>query len=187
MKSSMRSGCTVTWGSNIDFVRCQFRDSQGQPPEAGVNIEPNYEREVNSAISFHDCIFTGNARRGMKIDLKKRYNRLAGLDVVGCRFFANKSNDGAQMQLSGKDLSLLEMINITGNEFDQRLWTGSSSGTTTFRNVTIDKNIFMKGGVSVWNLNRGSQNVVFSTNRWRKAPTLKSVAFTPTFIGNVMI
>lgn len=185
MTNSRRSGSSVTLADDVAFVDCVFRGSNGQLPEAGVNIETHQDNEVLDGVTFTDCTFEDNNLRGLKVDVKENGSKIIGLKVRGCRLVGNRAGDDWQMQLSGRQGTTLQDVEISGNEFDNKFGVSrsGSGGAVVMRNVRLFNNRLMRGGVVVRDLSSNSSRVVFENNTWASSPVIDS-SYKPSFIDN---
>lgn len=63
--NNRRNGLTITKGRGLFFERCVFEKSNGQLPEGGVDIEPNYGFGNVFDVVFRECTFKDNNECGM--------------------------------------------------------------------------------------------------------------------------
>lgn len=67
--NNYRQGISVISVENLYVKYCEFKNTNGTPPEAGVDIEPNdsFNRIVN--VNFSNCRFLNNNGNGVKFAL----------------------------------------------------------------------------------------------------------------------
>jgi len=56
-----RQGLSITDATNVVITNNEFLDTDGTPPEAGIDLEPSFETEVVRDIQIVDNSFVGNA------------------------------------------------------------------------------------------------------------------------------
>lgn len=84
VQGNRRQGMSVAGCIGIVVDGCQFLDTGGTPPSAGIDLEPNKGKQVDR-VAIRDSTFTGNAGWGL----------LAGgagvehVSIVGNRFASN--------------------------------------------------------------------------------------------------
>lgn len=87
--NNRRSGLTVAAASDVTVADSVFQGSQGQDPEAGVNVEPGPGAEVHD-VRFEDATFTRNAGVGLYV------HRGLGKQVTGISVTGSLVQDNAQ-------------------------------------------------------------------------------------------
>ena len=66
-----RQGLSVISAENLLVENCVFKNTSGTPPQAGVDIEPNSNRQRLVNVVFRNCITSGNAGKGLELYLQK--------------------------------------------------------------------------------------------------------------------
>ena len=56
-----RQGCSVISAENLLIRNCQFLDTVGTPPAAGIDLEPNNSNQKLTNCLIENCYFRGNA------------------------------------------------------------------------------------------------------------------------------
>ena len=87
--NNRRSGLTVAAASDVTVTDSVFQGSQGQDPEAGVNVEPGPGAEARD-VRFLDSTFVGNAGIGLYV------HRGRGVRVIGATASGNRVEGNAQ-------------------------------------------------------------------------------------------
>lgn len=98
MDNNMRQGVSIISLSNSSFINCNFINTNGKAPEAGIDIEPN-NFEVIRNLHFKDCKFNGNNGRGFVID-DGHASTITSLSFEQCVFTDNNYN-GFVVNLNG--------------------------------------------------------------------------------------
>lgn len=65
-----RNGATVISVDGLTAEDCRFVNASGTAPQAGLDIEPNFDTEVCRDIVLDRCSFVGNAGNGLFVSLK---------------------------------------------------------------------------------------------------------------------
>lgn len=63
-ENNRRQGMSITYAQGVVTRRSVFKLTQGHPPGAGVDVEPNTGQSV-SGLLFEDCVFDGNDSWGL--------------------------------------------------------------------------------------------------------------------------
>lgn len=87
--NNRRSGLTVAAASDVTVANSVFQGSQGQEPEAGVNVEPGPGAEVRD-VRFEDATFARNAGIGLYV------HRGLGVRVSGASVTGSLLQDNSQ-------------------------------------------------------------------------------------------
>src|SRR5690606_16863876 len=89
-----RNAISITAGKNVFIKDIQAINTKGTPPMAGIDIEPNANKDYLEGIILED-IFTKNNRYGIQLCLKKMVgNRSVFVDVVIRNHIDEKSTVG---------------------------------------------------------------------------------------------
>ena len=67
--NSYRQGMSVIGAEDLTVERCQFNNTWGTPPSAGVDLEPDSPGHTLKRIVFRDCRFEGNYSDGILVFL----------------------------------------------------------------------------------------------------------------------
>lgn len=69
--NNKRQGISIISASGVYVSDCEFSETKGTLPGAGVDIEPNRPQDIIDDIFFENCIFRNNYHSGIKIALGK--------------------------------------------------------------------------------------------------------------------
>jgi hypothetical protein len=70
--ANRRQGMSVTCASNLVIQDCIFIDTKGTPPEAGLDLEPNSEKDHFTNCTVSHCLAINNAAQGFE----NHFNRM---------------------------------------------------------------------------------------------------------------
>ena len=123
--NNYRQGISVISVDNLKVSYCEFTNTKGTLPEAGVDFEPNdsYNRLAN--VSFKDCRFTGNYGNGIKF-------ALANLDSASVPVSVNFNNCYVSDNGDTSNVSATSEIRFSARK------TGAVTGTVTFDNCFVE-------------------------------------------------
>jgi hypothetical protein len=161
--NAWRNGLSVIEGHQLDFIGCEFSNTTGSSPQAGVDLEPNGGDPANSidGIRFYGCTFQGSVGYGMQISTNGSPKNIV---IDGCRFTANAAGG---INVNSTD------IRITKNLFEA--FTASTRGIVDVGASASNKNILIDGNTFL-NITAANQmcvyvhslalNVTISNNRF---------------------
>jgi len=66
-----RQGMSVIAGVGVLVEDCVFRDTRGNPPQAGIDIEPNNVHQQLLGIVVRRCLAEGNNGAGFQVNLQR--------------------------------------------------------------------------------------------------------------------
>ena len=90
---NMRQGCSVVSASHLVIRDCVFETTEGQPPQAGIDIEPDGMRDIVEDVLIERCDFIGNTGWGLDIhldELNHNSPKPVSLTVRNCRMRGNR-------------------------------------------------------------------------------------------------
>lgn len=99
---SHRNGLSIIDLTDGVFVGCEFLNSSGTNPQAGVDIEPNFNTEYIRDIRFVACTMSGNVNEGFLASLKTGGVTQGRIKLIGCSLVDN-GGSGAQLY-NGRDI-----------------------------------------------------------------------------------
>ena len=129
-----RQGSSITRANHVDFLGCKFINTNGTPPQAGLDIEPNdinisaYENCYYACenIRINNCFFSNNAGNGLLVAGRSK-NR-EGKYIVNNIFVNNSVFDRGNIRAFGlKNMQVKECDILT-----------DSYGWLTYRYSTED-------------------------------------------------
>ena len=102
-----RQGSSITRANHVDFLGCKFINTNGTPPQAGLDIEPNdinisaYENCYYACenIRINNCFFSNNAGNGLLVAGRSK-NR-EGKYIVNNIFVNNSVFDRGNIRAFG--------------------------------------------------------------------------------------
>ena len=94
---NFRQGWSLISGQHIFVHRCQFTNTSGTIPEAGIDIEPNDPSGVVADVHIEDSFTTGNVGPGVKLAFWKIDGSSQPVDITMLRHHSSSN------QLSGYD------------------------------------------------------------------------------------
>ena len=77
-----RQGASVMHARNLSFVDCNFTNTYGTAPMAGVDCEPDSYTSLLDNISFVRCLSANNSGNGFEIAVDRLDNRSAPVTIV---------------------------------------------------------------------------------------------------------
>lgn len=146
-RGNVRQGCSITRGRYIKIIGCEFVDTSGNAPGAGIDIEADTANEILSDITITGNVFRNNEWGVMIIELSNPEN----ITVTGNVFYNNRQSS---MLLRGKELT------ITSNAIYHDSPPSSSSAilVSDLTNATIAGNTITgnydgdeRGGIRIGN------------------------------------
>ena len=119
-----RQGISVISVDGLVVRRCRFETTSGAAPMAGLDIEPNNERQCCRDVVFEHCSFSGNASSGVIFCLPNFTHRSDAISITlrDCEMTDNAhygvSFTGCKSEKCAvKGTVLLERCVITGNGY----------------------------------------------------------------------
>lgn len=109
LDNNRRQGMSIISGTRLYFHHCQFKNTNGTAPQAGVDIEPNQGSEVARNITFTDCKFLDNRGRGLVIDIR-RGATCENIKLINSELTGNVS---MSVRIATRDESLVKDIYIS--------------------------------------------------------------------------
>lgn len=140
---SGRQGCSVTAGADIYFHNCCFDGSYRVPPMAGLDIEPNYDKDIIDNIRIRDCRFINNSSLGLTIKLRKRSEGAnCRIRVENCYFDGNGTNISvASAPKSGDgfiDIANCELKNSRDVSFQSKCYSADGTPKVRFHHSILE-------------------------------------------------
>ena len=119
-ENNVRQGISVVSCCNLTIRDCIFAVTQGMPPQAGIDIEPDGGRDFVENVLIENCLFVGNAGWGIDfhLDNLNHNSRPVSVKVANCRAYGNR---GAGVRLDSAGLYPLkgnvsfENCHVSGN------------------------------------------------------------------------
>jgi hypothetical protein len=68
--NNYRQGITVVSAKNLFIENCRIENTRGAPPQAGIDLEPNHDKNELSNIVISNCLIRNNAGPGLQIYLE---------------------------------------------------------------------------------------------------------------------
>lgn len=116
-----RQGISIISAENLLVKNSRFRNTRGTPPQCGVDIEPNGNRDYVINNVFKNCEFSGNAAAGILLHLAalNADSKPVSITFRNCRSFGNAS-DGIALYMSSttsvKGSVLIEDCEVRSNQ-----------------------------------------------------------------------
>ena len=152
--NNRRQGLSILTCKNIVVKKCKFINTNGTPPQCGIDVEPDGAAGVITENIFIDgCYFNNNSGQALWFagsESFKKNNIYVNDCVFDCRTGINNTNLLLNRGYSN--------VFITNNKFLG--YTYSHIATTNFSNVNILNNIFdSDADRGIWVDNRGQDGV----------------------------
>lgn len=95
----LRQSMSVIDVEGLLIEGCTFRRALGENPQCGIDFEPNHSRQRLQGIVVRDCLFEGNARRGINLHLSALNGSSPPVDflIEGCTAVSNTTGFGMCM------------------------------------------------------------------------------------------
>ena len=146
-----RQGLSLISGDDIKVRNCIFALTDGCPPGAGIDLEPNEPREGLSNILVEDCILHGNRGYGLDIHidmLRNSASRPFSATFRRCKVYGNHSY-AAKLSMGTTDP-------VKGSlKFEDCTFSGNGKSALFFRNqyagrtaISFDRCVFDARGCS---------------------------------------
>lgn len=128
-----RQGISVISAKNLLVEHCWFKNTIGELPEAGVDLEPDRPEDVLQNIEFRKCSFTGNNGSGISVSVQNLVASSVPMSIVfnDCYLQHNEASD----VVNGTDAE--SEIYATGNA------TNFPTGSVIFNRCFVEE--------STWN------------------------------------
>ncbi len=116
-----RQGISIISAENLLVKNSRFRNTRGTPPQCGVDIEPNTNRDHVINNVFENCEFSGNAASGILLHLAalNADSKPVSITFRNCRSYGNAS-DGIALYMSSttpvKGRVLIENCEVGNNQ-----------------------------------------------------------------------
>lgn len=142
---SRRQGMSVTSVNGLYVENCEFSNTRGTLPEAGVDIEPSMPNYVLNKIYFKGCVAKGNNGRGFQVVLIKSGVNSNKVDITfeDCKAIGNDIGFSNRYFAEGSK-GIVRMINCTAeNSKGPGFWEGScaaSGAAKEYNNCTAINN-----------------------------------------------
>jgi hypothetical protein len=142
---NFRQGFSLISGKHIFIYRCNFTNTSGTDPEAGLDIEPNNNLGVVADVHIEDSFTTGNAGPGVKLAFWKLDGGSQPVDLTILRH-RSSSNQQSGYDVNNNDVSpnvqgqALIQDSFSANDGDYGAfahWYESNGTTLIFKNLSI--------------------------------------------------
>lgn len=130
-QNNRRQGMSVISVDGLYVENCEFLDTQGALPEAGVDIEPGQPNYILNKIHFKNCVAKGNNGRGFQVVLIKSGAESNSVDITfeNCRAIGNDIGFSNRYFAEGSR-GVVRMINcISENSRGPGFWEGSCAAS----------------------------------------------------------
>jgi len=89
--NNWRNNLSITCGEDIVVENCIFKNAKGTNPQGGVDIEPGRKWSKINNVTLRDCVFEGNFKYGLNVNLGQMENTSDGVSilVVDCKMHDN--------------------------------------------------------------------------------------------------
>lgn len=144
-QNNRRQGMSVISVDGLYVENCEFKNTNGTLPEAGVDIEPGMADYVLNKIHFKSCIASGNSGRGFQVVLIKSGSSSNSVDITfeDCKAIGNDIGFSNRYFAEGSR-GVVRMINcIAEDSRGPGFWEGScaaSGAATEYTNCTAINN-----------------------------------------------
>lgn len=127
-RDNNRQGISVISVDGLVVSRCRFETTSGAAPMAGLDVEPNNERQCCQNVVFEHCSFSGNASSGVIFCLPNFTHRSKAISIT-LRDCEMKDNAHYGVSFTGcksekcavKGTVLLERCVMSGNGYQPLL------------------------------------------------------------------
>ena len=121
--NNRRQGLSICNGEHIIVDNCNFLNTNGQTPQAGIDIEPNFSTDIIKNIIIKNCTIEDNQGSGIEVNLTKLNTESETvvesvfISIDNCVIKNNKDGVGYFYMPEGKDLinSVKGFIKITNS------------------------------------------------------------------------
>jgi len=144
-----RQGISVITAKNLLIENCVLSGTDGTPPRAGIDLEPNGAHEKMENVVVRNCVMENNAGAGILVYLKPLSRASDPISIL----FENCHVKG------GKDTGI--GVGAIGDDGPQ--------GTVEFRNCSVEG--AAKGGIYVYDKSPDCARVRFVQCKWRDVGT----------------
>lgn len=125
VEGSFRQGMSVISVKGLEVIHSKFAGTEGTPPQAGLDFEPNGPDEELTGIRVTDSIFTGNRGPGLLIHLGKLDRTSTPVDVAfeRCWFVQNSTWGVLAASLGDRVHGTVQFTNCVKSAFSRILST----------------------------------------------------------------
>ncbi|WP_222867730.1 right-handed parallel beta-helix repeat-containing protein [Sphingobacterium phlebotomi] len=145
--NNRRQGISVISARNLIVEDCEFSNSNGALPEAGVDVEPSLPSDIIEQVRFINCIAKGNNAWGFCVALIKADNTSKPVDIIfeNCKAIDNKVGF-TNRYFSEASSGLVRFIDcVAENSHEAGFWevacAASGAAKEYNRCITINSNI----------------------------------------------
>ena len=113
--NNRRQGMSIEGGDGLYFYNCEFVNTNGTPPQCGVDIEPWHSESIVKNVLFYKCKFNNNNHAGL---LMGGSANVSNIEVIECEANGNKiitSVGGQITSYQSNNNIIIENCKIKGN------------------------------------------------------------------------
>lgn len=126
--NNRRQGLSIISAENMQVINCIFRNTNGTLPEAGIDIEPDFNTDIIKDITVKDCNFYNNKGSGLEINIQKLVSGNANpdyvsVDVVNCLFENNRRGFAYSVSEAKQNNNLSGVINVAECSFTDNMYS----------------------------------------------------------------
>lgn len=126
--NNYRQGLSIISARGVWVNNCVFKNTNGQSPEAGVDLEPNQPTQRLQNINFNNCKFIGNNHAGFLVAPSKMTSSSTPLSVKVTNCYFSKNSQSNNLPKPGTEILL------ASNESGKN----PVKGSVEFKNCTFD-------------------------------------------------
>jgi hypothetical protein len=125
--NNKRNGISIISANDLLIDNCILKNTNGTPPEAGIDIEPNHHYEDLNDITISNTIIYNNNRSGILIDLQNLYSNPESPNDVKIKvenvYVTNNKNRGIGVYSIRDDCAdgKIEFNNVTATKSERIL------------------------------------------------------------------
>lgn len=154
--NNRRQGFSLIHANGILIENCKFNNTNGLPPQCGIDLESNTSNDRITNVTIRNCEFLNNVSAGIGTYLAERINNVI---VENCIFDSNKNGINIQCNMNNNTLASEHWIinkcvfknmsdnSIKGNQLRYSIISDNTFydnpiGITTCRDTKFLNNIF---------------------------------------------
>ena len=132
-----RQGMSPINATGLTVRRCEFNDTYGAPPQCGVDMEPNREKDVFIDVVYEDCVFNNNASHGIDMYFGHLTAKSKPVSITFRRCLSKGNRNKGMSFMSGKPSNILKNGHVRGFvRFEDCRFEGNRSNAADIINHT---------------------------------------------------
>ena len=109
-----RQGMSPISVSGLTVRRCEFNDTCGAPPQCGLDMEPNREKDRFIDVVYEDCVFNGNASHGIDLYFGNLTAKSRPVSITFRRCVAKGNRNNGVSFMTGNPLNIQKRGHVGG-------------------------------------------------------------------------